>query len=241
MGTTLQPPLLTAPRPPPAIRISRRLLDIRRSTEKVVRSRWMRFLPAFFSETGRKRIRNLVSSVGTRPTSSRVSSPTSQYSAAAQKRARRSGSFASKQRATSREVIPLCIIRPAKPRPRTLQQGSAVSLQSPHRARTALSECDRFLGLRVSRRRRSRVPRRATCPRRARHHRTPGEGAQIATCAHAHKPAQEPALEDTPRTASGVSIYGRRSVPPCSAPSAESGAGEDGFGPLVLAGVAAPV
>ena len=48
---------------------------------------------------------NVVASVGTRLTSCPVSSSMSQRSASAQKRARRSGSFASKHRATSRAVI----------------------------------------------------------------------------------------------------------------------------------------
>jgi transposase len=54
-----------------------------------------------------KSIRNLVPSVGTRRTSSAVSSATSQRSASAQNRARPSGSFASTQSATSRRGIPL--------------------------------------------------------------------------------------------------------------------------------------
>ena len=82
----------------------------------LVRSRWIRFLAAFFSGTGRKWIWNLVSSVGTRPISLWVSSSISQFSALAQKRARRSGSFASKQRAASCEVIPLSVIGPAESR-----------------------------------------------------------------------------------------------------------------------------
>ena len=75
------------------------------SMDVLVRSRWMRFLPAFGFGTARNTIRNLVSSVGTRPISSPVSSSIAQCRASAQKRARRSGSFVSKHRATSRDVI----------------------------------------------------------------------------------------------------------------------------------------
>src|SRR5213593_2864778 len=62
----------------------------------------MRFFPVFRSGTGKNENRKRVPSVGTSSISSSVSSELSQCKVAAQKRARRNGSLASKHRVTSR-------------------------------------------------------------------------------------------------------------------------------------------
>jgi hypothetical protein len=76
------------------------------SGDVLVRSKCIRFWPAFFSWLERNRIRNPVSSLGrsAMPSSWR-SSIISQPRTLAQKRARRSESFASKQIAKSSDVI----------------------------------------------------------------------------------------------------------------------------------------
>src|SRR3712207_8570905 len=79
------------------------------SRDVLVRSKCIRFWPAFCSWVGRNRIWNPVSSVGRSARPSRDSSAVSQPRRPAQKRARRSGSFASKLSATRRQGIPVRI------------------------------------------------------------------------------------------------------------------------------------
>ena len=98
------------------------------SGDSLTRSRWIRFFPVFGSGTGKNENTKRVPSVGTRTISSSVSSWTSQCKTAAQKRARRIGSLASKHSVTSR-VLNCASVARRSAGPGSNQPGEIISDQ----------------------------------------------------------------------------------------------------------------